>query len=42
MSYAFAYESCDIPDGMRLEEWRHSHAAPRRHRWLALRRRGRA
>ena len=30
MSYAFAYESTDVPVGMRLSDWRRAHNRPRR------------
>jgi hypothetical protein len=30
VSYAFAYESTDVPVGMRLSDWRRAHNRPRR------------
>jgi hypothetical protein len=32
MSSAFVYETCDIPEGMRLDEWRRRGPQPRRNR----------
>jgi hypothetical protein len=32
MSSAFVYESCDIPEGMRLDEWRRRDVQQRRNR----------
>jgi hypothetical protein len=29
VSYAFAYESTDVPVGMRLSDWRRTHNRPR-------------
>jgi hypothetical protein len=37
MSTAFVYESCDIPEGMLLDEWRRRNVQPRPNRrfgWL--------